>query len=161
MCAHVHVHSYMTLIGVHEMHGRVHPNYATDLLVVDLRSSLAYFMMTHPLLTVNKLPTKTLVAKQLPTNIHTRMSCFHKYATVHTRTHAVYMYMYVHIVHVHVHVHVYAIDSVITLGLTDTLLIEKVLIISYSQKYWRGLNLVVGPKIAITKILADLNLAVR
>ena len=121
MCAHVHVHSYMTLIGVHEMHGRVHPNYATDLLVVDLRSSLAYFMMTHPLLIVNKLPIKTLVAKQLPANIHTCMSCFHNYATVHTSTHAVYMNLHI------VHVHVYAIDSVITLELTDTLLIEKVL----------------------------------
>ena len=80
-------------------------------------------MMAHPLLAVNKLPTKTLVAKQLPANIHTCMSCFHNYATVHTSTHAVYMNLHI----VHVHVHVYAIDSVITLGLTDTLLIEKVL----------------------------------
>ena len=30
----------------------------------------------------------------------------------------------------------------------------------YSRKYWRELNLAVGPKIAIAKILADLNLAV-
>ena len=33
--------------------------------------------------------------------------------------------------------------------------------ISYSRKYWRELNLVVEPKIAIARILADLNLAVR
>ena len=31
----------------------------------------------------------------------------------------------------------------------------------YSQKYWRELNLAVGPKNAIVKILANLNLAVR
>ena len=30
-----------------------------------------------------------------------------------------------------------------------------------SRKYWRELNLEVGPQIAIAKILADLNLAVR
>ena len=30
-----------------------------------------------------------------------------------------------------------------------------------SQKYWRELNLAVEPKIAIARILADLNLAVR
>ena len=34
-------------------------------------------------------------------------------------------------------------------------------IISYSWKYWRELNLAVEPKIAITRILADLNLVVR
>ena len=32
--------------------------------------------------------------------------------------------------------------------------------IPYSRKYWWELNLVVAPKIAITRILADLNLAV-
>ena len=31
----------------------------------------------------------------------------------------------------------------------------------YSWKYWRALNLAVEPKIAIERILADLNLAVR
>ena len=52
------------------MHGRMHPNYyqITMLLVVDLCSSLAYFMMTHPLPIAAKLPIKTLVARQLPTN---------------------------------------------------------------------------------------------
>jgi hypothetical protein len=33
--------------------------------------------------------------------------------------------------------------------------------IPYSRKYWRELNLAVEPKIAIARILADLNLAVR
>ena len=33
--------------------------------------------------------------------------------------------------------------------------------ILYSRKYWRELNLAVEPKIAIARILADLNLAVR
>ena len=56
----------------------MHPNYCqiTILLVVDLLSSLAYFMMTHPLPIASKLPIKTLVAKQLPTNTH-----------AHTHTH--------------------------------------------------------------------------
>ena len=31
----------------------------------------------------------------------------------------------------------------------------------YSQKYWRELNLAVEPKVAITRILADLNLVVQ
>ena len=46
------------------MHGRMHPNYyqITILLVVDLCSSLAYFMMTHPLPIVCKCPIETLVA---------------------------------------------------------------------------------------------------
>ena len=62
--------SYLPVIGVHEMHGRMHPNYwqITILLVVDLCSSLAYFMTTQPLPIAGKLPIKTLVAKQLPTN---------------------------------------------------------------------------------------------
>ena len=63
--------SYLTVIGVHEMHGRMHPNYwqITILLVVDLYSSLVYFMMIQPLPIAGKLPIKTLVAKQLPTII--------------------------------------------------------------------------------------------
>ena len=62
--------SHLTVIGVHEMHGRMYPNYCqiTILLVVDLCSSLAYFMMTHPLPIAGKLPIKTSVARQLPTN---------------------------------------------------------------------------------------------
>ena len=31
--------------------------------------------------------------------------------------------------------------------------------IPYSQKYWWGLNLAIEPKIAIARILVDLNLA--
>ena len=64
---------------MNETHGRVHPNlcYVTDLLVVDLHSSLAYFIMMHPLPVTSKLPIKkkktTLVAKQLLTNIHTHL----------------------------------------------------------------------------------------
>ena len=47
-------------IGVHEMHGRVHPNqcHVTGLLVADLRSSVVYFMMTHPLLVAGKFAYK-------------------------------------------------------------------------------------------------------
>ena len=59
-----HNNSYLTVFG---MHDRMHPNYwqITVLLVVDLCSSLAYFMVTQP---ASKLPIKTLVAKQVPTN---------------------------------------------------------------------------------------------
>ena len=39
--------------------------------------------------------------------------------------------------------------------------ISVALVIPYSRKYWRALNLAVEPKIAIERILADLNLAVR
>ena len=63
---HTHTHnSYLPVIGVYEMHA----NYwqIIILLVVDLCSSLAYFMMTQPLPIAGKLPIKTLVAKQLPT----------------------------------------------------------------------------------------------
>ena len=83
MCTYAHAYmyvhpcihnSYLLVIGVHEMHGRMHPNYwqITILMVIDLCSSLAYmyFMMTQPLPIAGKLPIKTLVAKQLPTNIH-------------------------------------------------------------------------------------------
>ena len=35
------------------------------------------------------------------------------------------------------------------------------IIIPYSRKYWWALNLAVEPKIAIERILADLNLVVR
>ena len=72
MYTHMYAHnSYLPVIGMHEMHGRMHPNYRqiTILLVVDLCSSLAYFMMTQPLPIAGKLPIKTLVAKQLPTNV--------------------------------------------------------------------------------------------
>ena len=43
------------------------------------------------------------------------------------------------------------------------MVLEVVLIcyLTYSRKYWLALNLAVEPKIAIARILADLNLAVR
>ena len=46
-----HTHnSYQTAFGVHEMHGQMHPNYCQTsfLLVIEIYSSLAYFMMTEP-----------------------------------------------------------------------------------------------------------------
>ena len=41
----------------------------TILLVVDLCSSLVYFTTTQPLPIAGKLPIKTWVARELPTNI--------------------------------------------------------------------------------------------
>ena len=70
-CTHAQIaNSYLPVIGVHEMHGRMHSNYwqITILLVVDLCSSLAYFMMIQSFPIAGKLPIKTLVAKQPPTN---------------------------------------------------------------------------------------------
>ena len=63
MTTHSCIYLYMHLM---------HPNYCqiTILLVVDLRSSLAYYMMTQPLPIAGKLPIKTLVARQLPTNVY-------------------------------------------------------------------------------------------
>ena len=54
----VYYNSYLPVIGVHEMHGRMHPNYwlITILLVVDLCSLLAYFMMNQLLPIAGKLP---------------------------------------------------------------------------------------------------------
>ena len=68
--------SYLTVIWMHEMHGRMYPNYCqiTIMLVVDLCSSLAYFMMTQSLPIAGKLPIKTLVARQLPTNGYGRVT---------------------------------------------------------------------------------------
>ena len=60
LSVHIFVYnSYLTVIGVHGI-----------LLVVDLCSSLAYFMMIQPLPIAGKFPIKTLVARQLPTNVH-------------------------------------------------------------------------------------------
>ena len=38
---------------------------------------------------------------------------------------------------------------------------KNLIILLYSRKYWWELNLAVEPQIAITRILADLNLAVQ
>ena len=75
------------------MHGRMHPNYwqRTILLVVDLCSSLAYFMMTQPLPIASKLPTKTLVARQLPTNQYAWLDIILHRSCTHT-----YFYSYMH-----------------------------------------------------------------
>ena len=56
----------------------MHPNYCqtTILLVVELCSSLAYFIMTQPLPIARKLPIKTLISKQLPTNTHTHTRAY-------------------------------------------------------------------------------------
>ena len=73
------IYNYLTVIGVHEMHGQMHPYYCqiTSLLVADLCSSLAYSMMTQPLPIAGKLPIKTLVARQLPTSMHNIVSLVH------------------------------------------------------------------------------------
>ena len=51
-------YSYKTFNGVHEMHGRMHPNegLVTVSLVHDPLSSLAYPMITHTPLAAGNLP---------------------------------------------------------------------------------------------------------
>ena len=79
-CTHTHTHTRThTYSHIVVSWGARDACHVTDLLVVDLRSSLAYSMMTHPLPIAGKLPIKTLVARQLPTNAHT--------CIVHTHTH--------------------------------------------------------------------------
>ena len=80
--------SYLPVIGVHEMHGRMHPNNwkITILLVVDLCSSLAYFMMTQPFPIAGKLSIKTLVARQLPTSMHTSIHSNSRIQTIYEHT---------------------------------------------------------------------------
>ena len=97
VCAYTHIlyyvhivcmhNSYLTVIGVHEMHGRI-----TILLVVDLCSSLAYFMMIQPLPIAGKLPIKTLVARGNYQQIHTRKHCVYAYY-IHTHAH---VFMHTH-----------------------------------------------------------------
>ena len=72
VCECIRIHnSYLTVIGMHEMHGRMHPNYCqiTILLAVDLCSSSAYFMMTQPLPIAGKTPINTLVARHLHVHV--------------------------------------------------------------------------------------------
>ena len=76
-----------------------YPNqcHVTDLLVVDLRSSLAYFMMTHPLLIAGKLLIETLVVRQLPTHTHTH---------IHTHAHSIEnIHVYYTLTAFYTHVH--------------------------------------------------------
>ena len=78
--SHTHTHTYTYQIHIQKctkhvlrhvhMHAWIHTyiqNILPDLLVVDL---LSYIMITHPLPVAGKLPKKTLVARQLPTNMH-------------------------------------------------------------------------------------------
>ena len=89
----MHGRMYLTVIGVHEMHGRMHPNYCQIHIhvhmytYIHLYSSLAYFMMIQPLPIAGKLSIKTLVARQLPTNLNVR---------VHTCVRCVCTYVYVY-----------------------------------------------------------------
>ena len=101
-----YIHIIVMIVGVHEMHGQMHPNYCqiTILLVVDLCSSLAYFIMTQPLPIPGKLPIK-LGTRQLPTN-----TCAYVYMCTHTahvtpyqiHTHCTCACMYIRNTHMHV-----------------------------------------------------------
>ena len=62
--------SHMPLLGMHEMHGRMHPKWGhvIILLVHDPLLSSTYPMIIHTHHVAGNLPKKTLVAKQRPTN---------------------------------------------------------------------------------------------
>ena len=74
----MHVHGICSLRSSSKCH-------VTNLLVVDLRSSLTYSQMTHPLPIAGKLPIKAYmqVARQQPTKLHTPNTLTH---TTHSRT---------------------------------------------------------------------------
>ena len=55
--------------------------------------------------------------------------------------------------------HAIGINAFLWLLYSLTVHLQRTAIL-YSRKYWRELNLAVEPKIAIARILADLNLAV-
>ena len=75
-----------------EMHGRMHPNLRHVTILFVGSSSLAYFMMTHPLSIASKLPIKASAARQLPTNTHTMY-------TVNTNENTYnHMYVYIHFI---------------------------------------------------------------
>ena len=66
--------SYLTVIGEHEMHGRMHANYyqVTILLVVDL--FIIGLLYDDPTPSHSRqIAYKNLVARQLPTNVHTHL----------------------------------------------------------------------------------------
>ena len=84
---HSHTHTQLHTQLLHDIYWGTQDAWSsechvTDLLIVDLCSSLAYFMMTHPLPVGSKLPIKTLVVRQLPTNTHT-----HTHTYTHTHAH--------------------------------------------------------------------------
>ena len=71
MITHKHAYSYLTVIGVHEMHGLMHPNYCqiTILLVVDPPFIICLPYDDPPLSCTQQFAyKKKLVARQLPTN---------------------------------------------------------------------------------------------
>ena len=96
--------SYLPVIGVHEMRGRMHPNYCqiTILLVVDLCSSLASFMMIQPLPIADKLPIKLwLLGNYQQTRVH-MCTCAHIHTSTYNPTpnsHTLHMCMYVNTQH--------------------------------------------------------------
>ena len=86
------------------MHGRMHPNYCqiTILLVIDLCSSLAYFMMIQPLPIADKLPIKLwLLGNYQQTRVH-MCTCAHIHTSTYNPTpnsHTLHMCMYVNTQH--------------------------------------------------------------
>ena len=55
----------MTLIGVHELHERMHPNQGHELICLQLTLDPSYFLATSPLAPPILQPViKTLVARQ-------------------------------------------------------------------------------------------------
>ena len=56
----------MALIGVHEMHGRVHPNITIIAVYVHDPLLSSGYIYTHPV--TSNLPMKTMVARQMQTD---------------------------------------------------------------------------------------------
>ena len=107
----------MTLIGVHELHGRMHPN-LTNLVDDGLLSLLAYLTVSH---THPKPHNKTLVARQRQPN-NVRLSVLHMHTSTHCAIHnvstCIYMYsVYIHVstctVYIYMYIHVHVIQMYI------------------------------------------------
>ena len=121
---HTHAHVHTTCIHTHVLtHANVHTHKHTQAhrhkhtnTQVDLRSSLAYFMMTHPFPVAGYLPIKTFVARQLPTNVHTcTMSHMHIYTHASVHTHRqIHSHKHKHnhtCTHTHTHTHTHTQQS--------------------------------------------------
>ena len=79
----MHVHtcsSCMTRIGMHELHGRMHPN-TTILLAIAVPTNPNHPMTSSTTSASRYEPIKTLVAKQQPTNVRTILENWLQYSS--------------------------------------------------------------------------------
>ena len=120
------------------------------MLVVDLCSSLVYFLMTHPFTIAGKLPIKSLDARQLPIHTHT-----HTHIHAYTRTHihiilcncynlCVYTCTYTHIhMYTHQSTHKGTVTVIVCICITITLWLQAWFIFSCRRSQHCGCCLII------------------